>query len=103
MTVIDRSALLPYSNRELFDLVADIESYPRFLSGCARAEILDTSGDTVTARLGLSRAGISHSFVTRNIMTPHDRIDLTLVDGPFERFAGQWVFKRLAETPAKSY
>lgn len=101
MTDIDRSALLPHSAQELFDLVADIESYPQFLNGCVDAQVLERCDNTVTARLALSRAGFSHSFVTRNIMVPGERIDLTLVDGPFDRFEGHWHFTGLAPDACK--
>ena len=101
MATIDRSALLPHSAEQLFDLVADIERYPQFLNGCVDARILEQDGAVVTARLGLSRAGISHSFVTRNTMRPHECIELQLVDGPFERFEGHWTFKALAPDACK--
>jgi len=101
MTAIDRSALLPYAAEKLYDLVADIEAYPQFLTGCAGSEILSRDDTTVTARLSLARAGLSQSFVTRNIMTPHEQIELTLVDGPFEQFAGRWRFKSLAPEACK--
>ena len=39
MTVIERSALLPYAAEQVFDLVADIERYPEFLEGGVGAEI----------------------------------------------------------------
>ncbi len=101
MATIDRSALLPYSADQLFQLVADIEQYPKFLSGCEEAQILTREGDVVTARLGLSRAGLSHSFVTRNTMRSGESIDLELVDGPFERFDGCWRFTALAADACK--
>jgi len=101
MTSIDRSALLPYSSAQIFDLVADIERYPEFLNGCVEARVLSDDGHTVTARLGLSRAGLSHSFVTRNTMVPHDQIELALVDGPFEHFEGRWSFTALAPDACK--
>jgi len=101
MTTIDRSALIPYSAAQLFDLVADIERYPEFLNGCVEANIIAREGQTVTARLGLSRAGLSHSFVTRNTMTPYEQIELSLVDGPFEHFEGHWQFTALAPHACK--
>ncbi len=101
MTTIDRSALLPYSAGQLFQLVADIEQYPKFLNGCEDAQILAREGDVVTARLGLSRAGLSHSFVTRNTMRSGESINLELVDGPFERFDGCWRFTALASDACK--
>ncbi len=101
MTTIDRSALLPHSAQHLYDLVADIERYPEFLDGCVGAEILERDTVTVTARLRLSRAGLSHSFVTRNTMHEPDSIALELVDGPFEKFTGQWLFTALSPEACK--
>ena len=86
MTSIDRSALLPFSAESLFALVADIERYPEFLQGCVGAEILASDDGAVTARLALSRAGITQSFVTRNTSQRPDWIALNLVEGPFEHF-----------------
>lgn len=101
MTQIDRSALLPHSAEQLFQLVADIESYPQFLNGCVGAQVLESSAELVTAELALSRAGFSHRFTTQNRMFPHERIELTLVDGPFEHFEGQWLFNALAPDACK--
>jgi ribosome-associated toxin RatA of RatAB toxin-antitoxin module len=101
MTTIDRSALLPHAAEHLYALVADIERYPEFLDGCVGAEIISHVDNLVTARLKLSRAGLSHSFVTRNTMQAPEMIGLELVDGPFERFAGQWRFDALAEDACK--
>ncbi len=101
MTTIDRSALLFHPHEKIYALVADIERYPEFLNGCVEATVIDPGPDTVVARLGLSRAGISHSFVTRNTMHPSDRIELALVDGPFEHFAGYWAFKALGDEASK--
>ena len=102
MTVIERSALLPHTAEQVFDLVADLERYPEFLDGCVGAEIRERSEETVTATLRLSRAGISHSFTTRNKMTPPEKIELTLVDGPFDSFSGQWMFRPLGEAACKT-
>ena len=92
MTIIDRSALLPFSAEGVFDLVADIEGYPDFLPGCVEAEIIEQTGNIVMARLALSRVGITQSFMTQNTLARADTIDLRLIDGPFERFSGVWTF-----------
>ena len=102
MTVIERSALLPHAVEQVFDLVADIERYPEFLEGCVGAEIHERGDETVTATLKLSRAGISHGFTTRNTMQRPERIELTLVDGPFDAFSGQWVFRALGDAACKT-
>ena len=102
MTVIERSALLPHTAEQIFDLVADIERYPEFLDGCVGAEIHERDEVSVTATLRLSRAGISHGFTTRNTMQRPERIELTLIEGPFETFSGQWAFRALGEAACKT-
>ena len=102
MTVIERSALLSHPAEQIFDLVAEIERYPEFLDGCIGAEILERHDNTVTASLWLSKAGISHCFTTCNRLQRPQSMTLTLVEGPFERFQGEWVFRPLGESACKA-
>ena len=85
MTSINRSALLPYRARQLFDLVNDIESYPRYMDGCVGAQVLNREEGLVEARLDLSKGGVSQSFTTRNRMVDAQHISLELVEGPFDQ------------------
>jgi ribosome-associated toxin RatA of RatAB toxin-antitoxin module len=101
MTVINRSALLPYSARQLFDLVSDVESYPAYLDGCVGARILSAEEHSVDARLDLALGGITQSFSTRNRMLAGREITLELIDGPFEYFAGRWDFHALGDAACK--
>jgi len=101
MTSIHRSALLPFSDKQLFALVNDVEAYPQYMDGCVGASVLHTDGEHIEARLDLSRAGISQSFTTRNELVPYKMIRLTLKDGPFEQFSGAWRFQALAEQACK--
>lgn len=102
MTVIERSALLSHPAEQIFDLVADIERYPEFLDGCVGAKILERHDKTVTASLRLSKAGISHSFTTCNTLQRPQSMALTLVEGPFERFQGEWIFRALGDSACKA-
>jgi ribosome-associated toxin RatA of RatAB toxin-antitoxin module len=101
MTVINRSALLPYSARQLFDLVSDVESYPSYMDGCVGARILRRDDQLLEARLDLARGGINHSFSTRNRMRATQEITLELLDGPFEYFNGHWDFRALGDSACK--
>ena len=101
MSSIERSALLPYPARLLFDLVNDVEQYPQFLAGCERAEVLERHPDSMVARLYLARHGIRFSFTTRNLLVPWERVELSLVDGPFRRLSGEWRFQVLSEQACK--
>ncbi len=101
MTAIHRSALLPFSNEQLFHLVNDVESYPQFMDGCVGARVIHTDANHMEGRLDLSRGGMSQSFTTVNELMPFERIHLNLKDGPFETFSGAWQFKALAAESCK--
>jgi len=85
----------------MFDLVNDFERYPEFLSGCSNAELLERDEDHLKGRLTLSKAGMQQSFVTRNDLYAPERIELSLVDGPFKRLQGTWLFTPLGENACK--
>lgn len=101
MAQIERSALVMYSAEQMFDLVNDVASYPQFLPGCRDAEVLYSDEHTLEARLELARAGLRQSFVTRNQLQRPERMTLTLVEGPFADFAGEWQFTPLAPDACK--
>jgi ribosome-associated toxin RatA of RatAB toxin-antitoxin module len=101
MTVIQRTALLPYPAERLFELVNDIESYPDYMEGCVGAQVLHRDAELVEARLELARGGIAQSFATRNrSLAPHT-IELELLEGPFEKFSGRWHFQTLGSLACK--
>lgn len=101
MTTISRSALLPYSADQIFELINDVGAYPQFMDGCVGAEVLSESDDAMVARLDLSRAGVRQSFTTRNALQRPLEIKLELVDGPFESFSGRWTLLALNEQACK--
>lgn len=98
---VERSALVNYSAQQMFDLVNDIEAYPQFMDGCTGAKILARGEDWLEARLELSKAGVSQSFITRNQLQPPASMSLELVDGPFKYLRGVWRFSPLGETACK--
>jgi ribosome-associated toxin RatA of RatAB toxin-antitoxin module len=93
MKHVKRSVLLWYSPREMYDLVTGVESYPHFLPWCDRAEVLERRADGITARLGLSYAGVRHDFTTSNAHKPGEAVAVRLVDGPFSVLDGVWSFR----------
>jgi len=94
---VARQAVLPYGCDSLFLLVADIERYPDFLTGCRRARILSRQEDQVIAELEIAKAGLHQSFSTRNTNHFPNRIDMSLVRGPFRSLRGSWVFEPITD------
>lgn len=96
MKRISRSAIVEHSAQEMFALVDDIESYPRFLPWCTAAKVEERSPDAVRATLTIGMRGLRQSFTTLNELRPGEAMDMRLVKGPFRRFAGAWRFKPLS-------
>ncbi len=99
--IVNRSALVTYSAKQMFDLVNDIESYPKYMDGCVGAKVLRREGDWLEARLDLSRGGMHQSFITRNYLQEPVRMTMTLVEGPFKYLRGDWHFTPLTESACK--
>ncbi|MCM0610818.1 MAG: type II toxin-antitoxin system RatA family toxin [Ideonella sp. WA131b] len=95
MKHVSKSVLLWYSPAEMYALVTDVQRYPEFLPWCDRAELLQCHDDGVTARLGLHYMGVRHAFTTRNVQRAPERVAVQLVDGPFSRLEGEWLFRPL--------
>lgn len=95
MKHVRRSVLLWYAPSEMYQLVTAVQDYPRFLPWCEKAEVLHSHDDGVTARLSLAYMGVRHAFTTRNQHVPDESVTVSLVDGPFSRLDGTWLFKPL--------
>ncbi len=101
MNAIRKSALVPYSAEEMYGLVADIESYGKFLPWCGGARILNRHAHELTASIDIAYRGVHKSFTTRNTLSPGREMNLMLVDGPFKHLFGRWRFDPLDESACK--
>lgn len=97
MRTVARSALVPFPAEAMFDLVADVESYPRFLKGCVGAELREQAGDSVLASLRMERGPLKAEFATRNRLRRPEEIAMVLAEGPFEHLEGAWRFQALGD------
>ena len=85
----------------MYELVHDIESYPRFLPWCESTEVISVTEGELCGRIAVARAGIHQSFTTCNRLVPHERIELRLQEGPFRHLHGIWQFVALREDASK--
>jgi ribosome-associated toxin RatA of RatAB toxin-antitoxin module len=101
MTTIHRSAIVSYSAHQMFELVADIPSYPKFLPWCGGARIISTQGDEVIAAIDIAYSGVHRTFSTRNLLQRDKMMEIQLLEGPFSYLQGFWQFKALDEQSCK--
>ena len=101
MKRVARSAIVPHSAAELYALVEDVESYPRFLPWCLGAEVKSRSPGATLATLTVGLRGVKQSLTTQNANRAPEAIDMKLVEGPFRHFAAGWRFQPLGESACK--
>jgi ribosome-associated toxin RatA of RatAB toxin-antitoxin module len=92
LPTVKRSARVPYTTEQMFDLVNDVEQYPKFLHWCRGARVDQKRGNTVEATMDIGMLGFHQSFRTRNTLQRPERIGIDLVSGPFRRLRGEWRF-----------
>lgn len=90
------SADFPDSDRaRLFELAADIESYPGFIPWCRSARVLSRDGAVWEVDNHFGAGPVDVTFRSRAVPTPPERLEITSTDGPFRRFRLVWTFTPL--------
>ena len=97
MPMIHKTAIVPYTPAQMYDLVNDIASYPEFVPWCAESHVLTCTEEAITATLVFARGSMKKAFTTKNQLQKDTRIEMGLLDGPFKHLRGVWCFEALAE------
>jgi coenzyme Q-binding protein COQ10 len=90
---------LPYEPRQLYELVADVETYPQFVPWVLRLSTRNrrADGEGITrldadAEVGFSIVHERFSTAVR-LDAPALAIDVDLISGPFRTLKNRWRFK----------
>lgn len=91
---------MPYTARQMYGLVADVESYPKFLPWNTAARIRSRrpipGGELMEADLVISFKVFRERFGSRVELLPDDqRINVEYLDGPFRYLRSHWGFHDL--------
>lgn len=90
---------LPYTAQEMYDLVADVGSYPKFLPWTAAARIRKRTpqpdgSEVMEADLVISFKVFRERFGSRVVLWPEKmKIDTEYLDGPFRYMKSNWAFR----------
>ena len=89
---------LPYTAQQMYDLVADVANYPKFLpwTSAARVRSVTPKGDhdVMLADLVISFKVFREKFGSRVTLWPETmKIDTEYLDGPVKHLESQWTFK----------
>jgi ribosome-associated toxin RatA of RatAB toxin-antitoxin module len=98
---IRRSAIVPFTPAQMFDLVNDVEAYPKRFGWCDGSEVLEREDNVLVARLDLKFAGLRQSFTTRNTTDKPHSLAMKFVEGPFRSLDGVFTFQALGDVGCK--
>ena len=89
---------LPYSAAQMYDLVADVAAYPKFLPWNSAARIRSRrpipDGEVMEADLVISFKVFRERFGSRVTLFPAvRRIETEYLDGPFRHMKSTWSFR----------
>jgi coenzyme Q-binding protein COQ10 len=92
-----------HSASDMFDLVADMEKYPAFVSLCSALKVRRRSDQgegvsVVVAEMTVAYKMIRQTFTTRDTLDrPNLKILIEYLDGPFSRLQNRWTFRPTGE------
>lgn len=101
MSVVEKTALIKVPASLLYEVVNDVDAYPGFLPWCKTSRLLSRTDDELCGEIEVSKAGVTQSFSTCNLLFPHHRIEIRLKEGPFKKLEGAWEFTELSADACK--
>lgn len=89
---------LPHLPARMFDLVSDLDAYPRFIPNCQAMDVRPEASNVVLAKMTIGFGPITQSYTSRVFSDPVAlRIAADAVDGPFAYLRSEWHFEAEGE------
>lgn len=97
MTTHSETRVVPYPPTLMFQVVADVEKYPKFLPWCVGLRVLNRDQvkgrEILLAEMVVGYKGIREKYTSRVILDPAAwTIDVAQTDGPFRVLENHWKF-----------
>jgi len=87
--------IVPYSAKEMFDLVSDVKSYPKFLPWCIDSNVYDIDNLNMKADLIVGNNHFKEKFTSIIIMEKNKSIIVKYGGGALSHLTNEWHFKSL--------
>lgn len=87
--------ILSFVAKDLFNLVADVESYPKFIKGCKALTIEAKTAQGFRAKVTAGMGVFGGSYTCDVVLTPYSQICVEYIEGPFQHLKNLWSFEDL--------
>lgn len=84
--------IVPYSQEQMYNLVADVASYPKFLPWCVGARVRTETETEIVADLTIGFGPFRESFTSRVILERPHLVQVKYEHGPFKYLNNNWMF-----------
>jgi len=84
---------LPYSPQQMFDLVADVASYPQFLPWVSAIRVREDSETEMVADMIVGFKSLRETFTSRVVKRRPESVHVDYVDGPLKYLSNDWRFR----------
>lgn len=95
MKVYSETRFLPYTPEQMFDLVADVPSYPKFLPWCLSTRIVGREGENVfLSEMEIGFKMMRERYTSRVTLKRPEEIGVEALEGVFKELHTIWRFTR---------
>jgi coenzyme Q-binding protein COQ10 len=84
---------VPHPPEAMFDLVADLEAYPKFIPNCTGMVVKPDAHGVKLARMSIAFGPITQAYTSRVEEKRPGRITAKAIDGPFAYLDSAWTFE----------
>lgn len=82
----------PFSATQMYDLVADVASYPDFLPWCLATRIRSNDGHIMIADMVIGFKMIREKYTSEVTLFPGKEVQIVYKNGPFKYLNSHWKF-----------
>lgn len=95
MNYINKSEEINVDYELIFSLINNVADYHKFLPWCSDSKIILDDGSKMSAEIEIAKNFVSWKFSTENTYDLNKKINIKLIDGPFNHLEGHWDFKKI--------
>jgi coenzyme Q-binding protein COQ10 len=88
---------LNYSDKQMLDLIVDVEKYPEFLPWCKSTNVYNKNSNIFYSDIEIGFNFIKEKFTSKVTVTKSKKIYSEAISGPFNKMNNIWDIKKISE------
>src|SRR5271156_4421430 len=98
MISLRETRIVPYPAELMYQVVSDVEKYPKFLPWVVALRVLSRRETGMTAEMAVGYGALRERYTSEIRLDPAvRRIDVTQIKGPFKQLENHWQFTPAGE------